>query len=85
MDALALELTPKEVQRMSTPGTDKVEAHDAYLLGLSFYYRRTPESFAKARLHFERAIELDPNYAHAHAWRACVLGQAWVRGYDVGL
>jgi adenylate cyclase len=24
-----------------------------------------------------RAIELDPDYAHAHAWRACVYGQAW--------
>ena len=23
-----------------------------------------------------RAIELDPNYAHAHAWKACVTGQA---------
>ena len=25
----------------------------------------------------ERAIELDPEYAHAHAWRGCILGQAW--------
>ena len=23
-----------------------------------------------------RAIELDPDYAHAHAWRACMLGQS---------
>ena len=28
-----------------------------------------------------RAITLDPNYAHAHAWRACVLGQTWVHGW----
>jgi adenylate cyclase len=27
-----------------------------------------------------RAIALDPNYAHAHAWKACVLGQTWVYG-----
>ena len=26
--------------------------------------------------HAGRAIELDPKYAHAHAWKACVLGQA---------
>jgi adenylate cyclase len=26
----------------------------------------------------EKAIELDPNYAHAHAWKACVVGQAWL-------
>jgi adenylate cyclase len=28
-----------------------------------------------------RAIELDPNYAHAHAWKACVTGQAWLHGW----
>jgi adenylate cyclase len=28
-----------------------------------------------------RAIELDPKYAHAHAWRACELGQAWIYGW----
>jgi TolB-like protein len=66
VDALALELTPQEAQRVAGPGTDNVAAHDAYLLGLTFYYRRTPESFAKAKIHFERAIELDPNYSAAH-------------------
>jgi TolB-like protein len=64
--ALALELTPQEAQRVSGPGTNNVEAHDAYLLGLTFYYRRTPKSYAKAKTHFERAIELDPNYSAAH-------------------
>jgi adenylate cyclase len=29
----------------------------------------------------DRAIALDPNYAHAHAWKACVLGQAWTYGW----
>ena len=28
----------------------------------------------------DRAIALDPNYAHAHAWKACTLGQCW--GYN---
>ena len=28
-----------------------------------------------------RAIDLDPNYAHAHAWKACVTGQAWLHGW----
>jgi adenylate cyclase len=30
----------------------------------------------------DRAIELDPNYAHAHAWKACVTGQAWLYGWS---
>jgi adenylate cyclase len=29
----------------------------------------------------ERAIALDPGYAHAHAWKACVLGQSFVNGW----
>ena len=29
----------------------------------------------------ERAIALDPKYAHAHAWKACVLGQSWIYGW----
>jgi tetratricopeptide (TPR) repeat protein len=75
VEALALELTPQEVQRVGGPGTDNVKAHDAYLLGLSFYYRRTPESFAKAKSHFEQAIELDPNYSAAHTTLAKIYSQ----------
>jgi adenylate cyclase len=29
----------------------------------------------------DRAIALDPGYAHAHAWRACTLGQSFVNGW----
>jgi TolB-like protein/Flp pilus assembly protein TadD len=76
VDALALELTPKEAQRVGEIGTESVEAHDAYLLGLSFYYRRTPESFAKSRTYFERAIELDPGYSAAHVALAKLYAQA---------
>ncbi len=86
VDALALELTPEEVQRVGSLGTDNVEAHDAYLFGLSFYYRRTPESFVKAKTHFERATELDPNYAEAHAAIAKIFAQViGIRTYTSAL
>ena len=29
----------------------------------------------------DRAIALDPKYAHAHAWKACVLAQTWVNNW----
>ena len=86
VDALALKLTPEEVQRAGSLGTGSVEAHDAYLIGLSFYYRRTPESFVKAKTHFERATELDPNYAEAHAAIAKIFAQVgWSRTYTSAL
>jgi adenylate cyclase len=80
VDALALELTPQEAQRVSGPGTDNVAAHDAYLLGLSYYNRRTPEDNAAARTHFEKAIELDPNYSAAYTALAKVYAQATYGG-----
>ena len=38
----------------------------------------TARTTREAQQLLDRAIELDPNYAHAHAWKACVLGQTWV-------
>ena len=86
VDALALELTPQEVQRVGNPETDNVQAYNAYLLGLSFYYRRTPESFAKARTHFEQAIELDTNYILAYVALAKIYAQVgWTITYTRAL
>jgi TolB-like protein/class 3 adenylate cyclase/Flp pilus assembly protein TadD len=86
VDALALELTPQEVQRVGNPGTDNVQAYNAYLLGLSFYYRRSPESFAKARTHFEQAIELDTNYTLAYVALAKIYAQVgWTITYTRAL
>jgi TolB-like protein/Flp pilus assembly protein TadD len=95
VEALALELLPGDIQRMSRAGTDNAAAHDAYLLGLSAYYRRTPEENAKAAAYFAEAIQLDSNYSAAHTALAKVyvravigehayaekLGIFWADGY----
>jgi TolB-like protein/class 3 adenylate cyclase/Flp pilus assembly protein TadD len=97
VEALALELMPREARRVGRIGTDNVAAHDAYLLGLSSFYRRTPKDNAKAATHFERAIELDPNYsaaftALAKAYVQAVIGEQayaeklgifWTDGYTM--
>jgi TolB-like protein/Tfp pilus assembly protein PilF len=44
-----------------------VEAFQSYLKGLYWYQRYTPESLAKAKESFERALEHDPEYAPAYA------------------
>ena len=80
VDALALQLTPREARTVGDVGTDNVAAHDAYLRGLSYYNRRTPEDNAAARTHFEEAIRIDPEYSAAYTALAKIYAQATFGG-----
>jgi TolB-like protein/Flp pilus assembly protein TadD len=53
--------------------TNNVEAHNAFLQGHFHFLRRNVDDYRKAISFFDRAIELDPNYALAYAERA----EAW--------
>jgi TolB-like protein/class 3 adenylate cyclase/cytochrome c-type biogenesis protein CcmH/NrfG len=64
--ALSVTLTPEERDSSSLLGTSNIEAHDAYLQGLSFYIRNSPTDNAKAELLFQRAIDLDPEFGRAY-------------------
>jgi len=61
--------------------TENMTAYECVLAGKRLHHRSTREDNAKALQLLDRAIALDPNYAHAHAWKACTLGQAWVHSY----
>jgi eukaryotic-like serine/threonine-protein kinase len=50
--------------------TVNLEAWQHYLKGEYCRLRQTPESLAKAKEHFERALAIDPNYAQAHSGMA---------------
>ncbi len=65
--ALAVELTPEEEEQAASQETDDIAAYDAFLQGWAHYNRQTGEDFAKAIGFFEKAIELDPDYARARA------------------
>jgi TolB-like protein/Flp pilus assembly protein TadD len=64
---LAVRLTAAEEERITQRETEIPEAYDSFLKGWEQYQRQTPESFREAITHFEKAIELDPEYSRAYA------------------
>jgi adenylate cyclase len=60
--------------------TDNMLAYECVLAAKILHHRSTRTDNEEAQRLLDRALALDPNYAHAHAWKACVLGQTWV--YD---
>jgi adenylate cyclase len=62
--------------------TGLLDAYDLYLRGKEHHHRYTPEDCQACIDLFGRAIERDPDYAVAHAWLACGLGQAMVFELD---
>jgi TolB-like protein/Tfp pilus assembly protein PilF len=68
-DSLRAKLTGREEQALAVKPTNDPEAYDAYLRGLAFEGRR-PFSFetrTEAKGFYERAVQLDPNFALAWA------------------
>jgi TolB-like protein/Tfp pilus assembly protein PilF len=68
-ESLQAKLTSREEQALAVKPTNNPEAYDAYLRGLAFQARglySTPPLW-KAISFYERAVELDPNFALAWA------------------
>jgi adenylate cyclase len=78
--ALQVQLTAREQERLVRRNTDNVEAYDALLRGLAYYFRYTSEANAQARQMFERAIALDSRYADAYAFLGITYWLEWVLG-----
>ncbi|MET0606077.1 MAG: adenylate/guanylate cyclase domain-containing protein, partial [Beijerinckiaceae bacterium] len=68
-------------ERVARKTTENMAAYECVLAGKLLHHRSNQSDNASALRLLTRAVELDPSYAHAHAWLACTLGQGWVNGY----
>jgi DNA-binding winged helix-turn-helix (wHTH) protein/TolB-like protein/tetratricopeptide (TPR) repeat protein len=65
--ALALKLSTIEQELLAKQYTKNAEALEAYLRGRYYYVKRSPDAAVKSVEYFQRAVDLDPNYALAYA------------------
>ncbi|HVO14927.1 MAG TPA: adenylate/guanylate cyclase domain-containing protein [Alphaproteobacteria bacterium] len=68
--------------RVQRKTTNNMAAYEFVLAGKVLHHRSTREDNAEALQMLDRAIALDPKFAHAHAWKACTLGQGFVYGWS---
>jgi TolB-like protein len=66
-DELMVQLTPEEERMLAETKTVNPEAHDAYLRGLFYWEQFTPEAIEQALEYFNKAIEIDPDWAPPYA------------------
>jgi len=67
--------------RAKSKRTENLAAYECVLAAKILHHRSTVKDNVEALQMIERAIALDNKYAHAHSWRACILGQSWVHGW----
>ena len=75
---LKLQITLREQGTLVRKTTDNLEAYDYYLRGVEAVNRYTKEANAQARQMFEKALELDPQYAQAYALLGFTYFSEWV-------
>src|SRR5262249_6627681 len=80
--AIAPRLQQAEIERSTRKPTESLDAYDLYLRGLANFYKYTREGTGEALRLFYKAIELDPDFAAAHAGAAGCFsrrkGSGWV-------
>ncbi|NIR98898.1 MAG: tetratricopeptide repeat protein, partial [Gammaproteobacteria bacterium] len=85
VENLAATLSPSEDARISVRPTESLAAYDLYLRGRGAYFRFDAESNREAARLFEKALDLDPEYALAWAGLGDALAQRDGRfGYPHG-
>src|SRR5262249_43304180 len=75
---LKLQLSLREQGVLARRPQENLEAYDAFLRGLEYFYRLTKEGNVQARQLFEHAMALDPAYAEAYAFLGLNYRLGWL-------
>ena len=79
--ALPSRLEAADIERVKRKPPQDLAAYDYVLRSKVLHHRGTKEANAEALDVLNKAIDLDPEYAPAYAWKACTLRQGVLRGY----
>ena len=79
---LELEIDSGARQRIAAPETLRLEAYEQYVQGLKNYQVLGKDSIEASRKHYERAIELDPDYAVAYSGLGQAYAMRWIYRND---
>lgn len=82
VSALKVKLTELEKSRLGHKGTDNIEAHDLFLRARERFYLFTKADVDSSIELFSRAIDLDPQFAEAYAWKSRVMTYAFISGIN---
>jgi adenylate cyclase len=80
LGAVGAEINAAELARIRAKPTDDLSAHDAFTRGAALFTRYTRTDLLEARQLVEHAVELDPDFADAHA----MIGATYSAEYGLG-
>lgn len=80
--ALELKLTAGDQQRLASEQTHNLEAYDCFLRGREHMWRLTKEQNIQGQQLLQRAIDLDPKFAPAHAFLAVTHALGYVNQWS---
>ena len=80
--AIVPEMADAERDRARGKKPESLDAWDIFQRGREQYYKYTEAGFARAEEHYQRAIELDPNFAQAYAAFADLCHRQHLFGYS---
>ncbi len=79
-DKVRAALTPSERARLRSAGPVNPEIYEAYIKGMEYWYKLTPQDIDTAFEYFQLALKKEPNYAPAHSGVALV----WIGRQQMG-